>query len=445
MQHHTKRKPHLTNIFLFFLFCFLAFSSSLFSQTGHWTQLFPSNSPSPRDSYGFAYLKNGIVLLFGGDDSTKNNHRDDTWIFDLNKNIWTEIKTEPHPSGRSLPAMGYISEGKAILFGGELYDFPKYSDETWLFDLDSLKWSLLHVEKNPSLRDRASCSYIGDNKFVIFSGFPPQNQKDDDYCKDTWVFDLKTQSWDSLQQASPWTPREQGMMAELDDHRALLYGGYNVGSDLNDYWIFDRELVSNYWWGISPRIKNLIRGSSSMLNISANHLIVFGGNTIGNDNSKPEDQWSNDTWVFNGDDTTWNKLDLEVKPEGRYYHKMVKLSDGKALLFGGIGHINGKSHLLNDTWLFEYKPTNVQDENKDNVLNLSPNPATDFLEITVGANGCSPLSDIEIYDVFAQKLFSSSHYSILTTQYSARLDVSGLSPGIYFVKVGGRFGKFVKI
>jgi len=83
-------------------------------------------------------------------------------------------------------------------------------------------------------------------------------------------------------------------------------------------------------------------------------------------------------------------------------------------------------------------------------LQLTPNPTSDFMEISYSPSidrRVNPTVDglgISIYNVFGEKLLSSSHYSILTTQYSAKLDVSGLSSGVYFVRVGEKVGKFVK-
>jgi hypothetical protein len=74
---------------------------------------------------------------------------------------------------------------------------------------------------------------------------------------------------------------------------------------------------------------------------------------------------------------------------------------------------------------------------------LTPNPATDYIEISVGANGRSPLqSDVRIYDVFGQRVNLTPTLSILGE--GVRLDVSALVPGMYFVRMGDRLSKFVK-
>ena len=104
----------------------------------------------------------------------------------------------------------------------------------------------------------------------------------------------------------------------------------------------------------------------------------------------------------------------------------------------------------------------ISNFNKSNFYLISPNPATDFIEISYsplekGARGL--LDEIRIYNVFGEEFTtpvlratppfegeenSSSQYSVLTTQYSAKIDISALLSGVYFVRVGDRVGKFLK-
>jgi len=44
-----------------------------------------------------------------------------------------------------------------------------------------------------------------------------------------------------------------------------------------------------------------------------------------------------------------------------------------------------------------------------------------------------------------EMVLTSSQYSILTTQYLLKLDVSGLPSGMYFVRIGDSVGKFVML
>ncbi len=77
-------------------------------------------------------------------------------------------------------------------------------------------------------------------------------------------------------------------------------------------------------------------------------------------------------------------------------------------------------------------------------VSISPNPTSDFIEISVGAIGRSPLqSAIKIYNIFGQNCDPTP--ALPASREGARIDVSGLVPGMYFVRIGDRVGKFVKI
>jgi len=111
-----------------------------------------------------------------------------------------------------------------------------------------------------------------------------------------------------------------------------------------------------------------------------------------------------------------------------------------------------------------YEFTSVQKDfnpqNEISYLAISPNPVKDFLEITFGANGCSPLQDIVVYNVFGVKVLSTSPQpstflerefpprltsSATPQEGNFRINVSTLPPGVYFVRVGEKVGKFIKI
>ncbi len=92
---------------------------------------------------------------------------------------------------------------------------------------------------------------------------------------------------------------------------------------------------------------------------------------------------------------------------------------------------------------FAVKPVSVGDNPIINyVFFIQPNPATDFIEISVGANGPSPLqNDVRIYNVFGQTVLSVGAIHELPL----RVDISGLALGMYFVRIGDIISKFVKL
>lgn len=76
-------------------------------------------------------------------------------------------------------------------------------------------------------------------------------------------------------------------------------------------------------------------------------------------------------------------------------------------------------------------------------LNIFPNPASEYIEIS--GLGVNPLIDgvpeIRIYNVLGECVISVEPQHSVSLQ---RIDVSGLPPGIYFVRIGEWIGRFVK-
>jgi hypothetical protein len=72
------------------------------------------------------------------------NFSDDTWLYDLSANTWTQQSPSSKPSARVWPAMAPIGGYQVLLFGG--YDSGTYDDETWLFDSGQLAVELADLQ-----------------------------------------------------------------------------------------------------------------------------------------------------------------------------------------------------------------------------------------------------------------------------------------------------------
>ncbi len=89
----------------------------------------------------------------------------------------------------------------------------------------------------------------------------------------------------------------------------------------------------------------------------------------------------------------------------------------------------------------------------NSVFSISPNPASDYIEISFSNKGLQPFADseeIEIYDVLGNVVWKSTA-NTLTPALSQRarelrIDISHLPRGVYFIiKIGNRTEKFVKM
>jgi Zn-dependent metalloprotease len=89
------------------------------------------------------------------------------------------------------------------------------------------------------------------------------------------------------------------------------------------------------------------------------------------------------------------------------------------------------------------RPISVADDFISNDLIISPNPAGDYITISVGAINPTlkrGVDDVYIYNTLGEKVISVGAENILPVQ----INISALPKGMYFVKVGDRTAKFVK-
>jgi len=90
--------------------------------------------------------------------------------------------------------------------------------------------------------------------------------------------------------------------------------------------------------------------------------------------------------------------------------------------------------------------TTIPNNEDGNYPLLYPNPATDYIDIAVAGNRTFK-DAVRVYDVLANVVLSSPACSAGTPSEGGhiRLDVSDLVAGVYFVRVGGKMYKFVKL
>jgi len=100
--------------------------------TERWFNMNPSISPPGIQQHTMVYdSDNKVVVLFGG--GGENGLLNNTWIYDVGTNTWTEIQSTNAPPKRALHAMSYDSLNKrSIIFSGTNGD--NYYTDTWALE-----------------------------------------------------------------------------------------------------------------------------------------------------------------------------------------------------------------------------------------------------------------------------------------------------------------------
>jgi len=155
------------------------------------------------------------------------------------------------------------------------------------------------------------------------------------------------------------------------------------------------------------------------------------------------------------------------------YHSIVAVPDGIIavgesydLLGSGSSFGNGDLEDLTgkgggDAIIVKYStnPTSITDNSQDATLRVYPNPTNGQLHIT-GFDGRDAMNgvctDVQIFDVYGRKVLTAAapvethgraslHHHHQPQHPTTTLDISHLPEGVYFLRIGGKTTKIVKI
>ena len=164
---------------------------------------------------------------------------------------------------------------------------------------------------------------------------------------------------------------------------------------------------------------------------------------------KPRFEWQSDSlansyelWVSDSsaiDDPKFLKIDISGIKDTFYLMDEPTLFQDKDYYWRVRGiNITGKGKWSEVRKFDTSGFSDVSDFDRQTAISITPNPATDFIEIQNPENGA-----IEILNLFGQNVNLTPALSIHGE--GVKLDVSDLAPGVYFVRIGDKVQKFVKI
>ncbi len=256
---------------------------------------------------------------------------------------WTDLNSLTPPSPRQFHSQTFDpSSGKIVLFGGS--NNGSSLGDTWIFDVKNNSWSQLTPTSSPSPREAAMMVFDESSGLIILFG----GSNNGTSLNDTWSFDILANMWTELTPPSSPSARYGGSMSFAPSNgQLILFGGYNGTTYFNDTWAFNAHDNANTWTNLTPSDPPSSRlGACMAFNPCSGQMILFGGNGLNGS--------LNDTWAFNANDNanTWTKLNPPTSPAARYNATMAfNSSNGLMILFGG----SGNGGLLNDTWEFDAK------------------------------------------------------------------------------------------
>ena len=206
----------------------------------NWSKQNPTNIPLGKDRCAMATVYNDDkVMLFGGFNSA-----DETQIYDLSDDEWTNMNPTTNPYYRHEHAMAPIwGTNKILMFGGRSPVYQPFND-TWIYDVSTNKWSEQICPNFPNKRySHTMASIWGTDKVLLFGGIDPSGPYDDK----TWIYDLSDNNWSVLTPRNPNqkpTSRFRHAMSSVDgSDKVVLFGGYPVtGNYPKETWVYKHVL-----------------------------------------------------------------------------------------------------------------------------------------------------------------------------------------------------------
>ena len=137
--------------------------------------------------------------------------------------------------------------------------------------------------------------------------------------------------------------------------------------------------------------------------------------------------------------TTDNGLNWLRQSEGIIYLSISNFAHNDEYIFAGTntGRAGTYGDVIYKAKLSDFGITDVKENNSISDFRIYPNPAEDFITVQTSEG-----SNVQIFDLLGIELISESIHPMTG---SHRMNIKHLPAGVYFIKIGDRVEKFVKI
>jgi hypothetical protein len=227
-----------------------------------------------------------------------------------------------------------------------------------------------------------------------------------------------------------------------DTVRAPLYSTYLTFGDENNVWTAGNhdELDSAGWSRYRQYIYHSSDGGHTW---QTQWNAIYEGGTL-----KDIEFYDNEFGVAGGMDA----LTLITDDGGRTWDiNLIKDTppDGSAKIVNNIEipDRNTVYVVYNFRRIYKLKrnTTSVAEQSQSPEVILTPNPAGDYIEIIASSLAPWERARVRVYNLLGNVVIDTPPGPLLIEGERIRLDVSGLAAGVYFVRVGDKMYKFVKM
>ncbi len=190
-----------------------------------------STSETPGPESAVADPLPGQILVSHG--FTHSGRFADTWQFDIESGVWSEVTPEDEPPEARCLLRGVWDtvRRRMVIYGGQAVSSP-FLDDLWT--LSDKGWTPLTRVPNGGPRNLYAMAFAHQRlQLLIFGGNTPAGP-----ANDVWQFDAVDEFWRQDQIVNePPSPRfsHDGVWIE-ESEMFLFFGGFDGAADLNDLW-----------------------------------------------------------------------------------------------------------------------------------------------------------------------------------------------------------------
>jgi N-acetylneuraminic acid mutarotase/predicted MPP superfamily phosphohydrolase len=332
--------------------------------TNTWTNMSPTTHP-PATTWHYMAYHSGMdkIVLFGGYESggsSSTTTYNQTWIYDYNSNVWTNMAPTTAPPGLMLGCMVYDSQSELIVLFGGVVDGGDSIAETWTYDLSSNTWTNVTTSVHPSARIMYAMTYDSESDLAILFGGIGYYPNPVETLYDTWTYDVDTNTWTEKSPAQH--PTTIGGLAYDDEYdRATFFGGSLSVEEteyLSETWTYDCN--TDTWLNKNPSTAPSGRARPVLVYDSESERTILFGGVL--DGGYPTEEVVHDCWSYDMDSDLWNNVDWDwqeqtpiVSPGDRCGSPMVyDIESDRMVIFSGWPNIHTDGVRYNDTWTYDY-------------------------------------------------------------------------------------------
>jgi N-acetylneuraminic acid mutarotase len=341
----------------------------------------------------------------------------DFWEYNITTNTWLQKPNFPGPERYGavsfiLGNTGYIATGGND--NGYLDDMWQYDpvSDSWLQRIGLPAGSAQHENQRTEafgfvINNKA---YLGGGIGFVFGA----NQTNNIAFYDLWEYNPTSNSWTTKADLPDFTGRNMGVGIAMNG-KGYVGLGCNVDQTVNHNTFWEYDPTTDAWTSKAPFPSNFTADAATFVLDSLIYLI--GGvnlNPLG---------LSNQVYTYDAVANTWTQLS---NYSGGAVAGPFCISTGTRAFVGG-GYNSGIVP-RNDVWEFASATTGINEmENSSSAI--YPNPSSGFIYF----HSSEDIERIELFNLTGQKISSCNNLK-------GPVDISGLSDGIYIVRMISRNG-----